>query len=152
MKQNLEFPKTIKGTTQSYGIIEKGKTEADYPNCLIEVPIDDIQSFELVHETFKNGLQLRANIKPELVDRWNRGLGEYGDWEKRKYTKSWFTIRTKDEPKLSKQLRKILMESKTIIVHSGINAGTPIAQSYTYGKKELTIEKIQESSQGVSNG
>lgn len=146
MSKMINFPKTIKGTIQPYGIIPKDKSVLDYTNTDVEVPLEDIESFTLVHETDRNGLQLRANFKKELISCWNGRLGQYGEFEKKKYNNHYFTIRAKDEPKLSKLLRKELMTSKTIVIRTGINAGTPIARSYTYSKKELKTDKLLSES------
>lgn len=124
----MEFPQKIKGVWQSYS----GECSD------AEVPIEDIEKFTLSHESYRNGLQLRAYIKNELIDKIDSDyISVVGSGKYRRY-QTHFTIRGKDMPKFRKLLYIELMKTPTIVVKTGINAGTPAAMSFEIRKKELS--------------
>jgi hypothetical protein len=142
----MEYPKIIKGVKTSY-------TGQENPD--VEIPIEDIASFETYHETWRNGLQIRVNIKDELVTKY-KWEGKYYDSEKHtynpffqgKYDFKSFKIRNKDMPKFRKELMVELQKTPVMKITTGINAGTPIAMSHTFCKKEIRLDnKISETEQ-----
>jgi hypothetical protein len=126
----MEFPSIIKGVWNSYEIGEKKEAI---------IPIGDISKFSLSHLVDKNGLQIRGHIKSELIEQYNYSYTQIIKEGKYNIHQKTFSIRAKDMPKFRKELFKELMKTPTITITTGINAGTPAAQSYTFSKKELGV-------------
>ena len=126
----MNFPSIINGVFQSYR-----------SNDSTEVPLEDIDSFILVHEIDKNGLQVQAIIKKELVTRY---ISKYSDEKiiaKYPIFCGNLTIRAKDMKKFRKEIYTELQKQPTQTRTYGINGGTPIAQSMTFSYKEIKTNK-----------
>jgi hypothetical protein len=128
----MNFPPIIDGVWWTYCIGN---------NTNAHVPIEDIDHFELKHKSGCNGLQVTAVIKKELIDKWNSSYNKIITKGKYELHQQSFTIRNKDMPKFRKELYDELMKTPTITTTHGINAGTPIAQSWTINKKELKVKQ-----------
>ena len=124
----MNYPPIIKGVWNAY-------STGDTNNNAI-IPIEDIEKFTLKTEAFKNGVQVVAFIKTDLVDSYRKHTNVL---EEKKYRlhQTYFTIRGKDMPKFRKEIHAELQKAPTIVTHHGINGGTSIAQSFTFARKEL---------------
>ena len=126
----LSFPKLVKGCTS-------------VDSASVEIPIEDIEKFRLRHKAYQHGLIIDAVVKKELVSFYNmyhRERDEYG-MVKRKYPLNQATlwIRAKDMPKFRRELVKAFEGVEVIAERRGINAGTPIAQSWEVRYKEIKV-------------
>jgi hypothetical protein len=111
------------------------------------IELEDVDFFYIYRERWQNGTVLAARIKKELVtffSSYHKEADEYGI-VKKKYNNSSYTIRIKDEPKLRKQIYQLLKtHGYNYSKKTGINGGTPIAESYTIRQRRLAPIHVKE--------
>lgn len=125
----MEMPNIIKGVYSSYSTSQT-----------VEIPTQDIECFRLIHESQRNGLQLIAIIKKELIDKYESSYSQIIIKGKYRLSETTLTIRNKDMPKFRPILYKEIMKQPTIVKTYGSNPGTPIARTHTISYKELKNE------------
>ena len=134
----------IKAIQDAYSIGEK---------TIVELPIDDVKEFTLVHKHGYNGTQIMVHMKDELTTSMKAVRKEDGQYDienkdqygiyRRKYPMGAYMIRNKDMPKFTKTLRKMFKDKETKSKTVGVNAGTPIARSWQVNWKEIVPEELQ---------
>ena len=126
----MQYPKIIKGVWHSYA------SDAEP----VEIPIEDIEKFQMYHEAWRNGNQICAIIKKELIEKFDYNYVRIVNSGKYKTSQHRLIIRSKDMPTFREALRQELNKTPIITTFSGINSGTPIAQSYTFVRKEIKVK------------
>jgi len=134
----------IKATLEEYSVGEKKVSE---------LPIEDVKKFRLVSKFGYNGTQIKVQMKDHLTTSMKavKKDGKY-DYDikdqygiyRRKYPMKDYMLRNKDMPKISKILRNMFKEKKMKSKTVGINAGTPIANSWKINWKEISPEELQK--------
>ena len=134
----------IKAIPDAYSIGEK---------TIVELPMEDVKKFTLVHKSGYNGTQIMVHMKDELITSMNAVRKDDGKYDienkdqygiyRRKYPMGAYMIRNKDMPKFTKTLRKMFRDKETKSKTVGINAGTPIVRSWQVNWKEILPEELQ---------
>ncbi len=113
------------------------------------IDIEDVEYFYIVHKQYQYGLILKAQIKKGLYtiqSSYSKEADQYG-FVRRKYDNlgGSYYIRIKDEPKLRNKIYSLIEKYGDVYTRKvGVNAGTPIAQSWTITDKRLSGEKVLE--------
>lgn len=108
--------------------------------------LEDVEKYQQYHETYQNGTKIRAVIKKELCtfqSDYHPDRDEFGFVRKKYGLNETFQILGKEFPLFRKHIMKLIKEQGEFkSTTHGINAGTPIAQSWTFKRKELPGESI----------